>query len=856
MEEITALQSQLAAVQVSTSASKLSERNVIDIVSKLRALSLIDLIFTRSGNEYLTPSHLVREIHYEILVRGGRVNVIDLPDALNVDLAHIDNALPAVIAASTVPIRVVNGEFVTDDYLTTLASDINAGLLASVSGVDHLGAIASRTNLPVEVVRNCVRAHVGTSLAATFDENSGILRSHVSRARAAAVTRGALRAIATPTVLADFAVRHDVPVGIVVDVAEAMLASGKLGGRLEGSGSRAMFVPAVFERAANEAAISMFETSGFLTADRLGSIGVSDPNEFVRQHTAEPGALILGSGRSNVIISESLIETIEASAAEAINTGSWLDVVAALPIDFPQEFVVDVVSHFQRVRVSTFSLVASTTSCSIDHLQRGVKGDAKRKGQGSFSAPSAADMPGHYSSYWTAAPALWRSMELDALILRGKFLISRSIFDRCSACVKRDADKFGKIRAKRITDDMAVVGKRSEVISEYTGGGGDDNEHRDVGGRNESGKIKARRRRNKVLTATTTSQSNSSEWEVSVNVPSVEEICLLLLKDEYLAVAFSSDYLGNATLDEPRELIRAIVEEGLLGGNFDSIALLYKYAVASAVEEIDRDRTATKTDLETQITTGLEQAEAFNTAADTLRALTKSAAEASKEHVLATVCVKTVFVALHLVANSLGIRESHAEQPASPDALQQLLEQLPSDVAAKARPLLSSVSGKRQINAGVVANVEDDEGVLDIFLHVYDACAPALDLPERRPLDMRRKLACWAGLRAANEMFLQNVELTTIDALRIVATLLHARCVANGAIVSLPLERVLELCASLEKHAEPESVCSALADFRQAVVDDLRSRPRGAPPPVSGHLIQKLQAIEAFIKADYSAVAQ
>ena len=52
---------------------RLSERNVIEIVSKLVEAGLIEVIYTVDGKEYLTPQELVKEIKEELFVHGGNI---------------------------------------------------------------------------------------------------------------------------------------------------------------------------------------------------------------------------------------------------------------------------------------------------------------------------------------------------------------------------------------------------------------------------------------------------------------------------------------------------------------------------------------------------------------------------------------------------------------------------------------------------------------------------------------------------------------------------------------------------------------------------------------------------------------
>jgi hypothetical protein len=69
--ELLELQRQLAAAQMATTSHRISERHAVDIIQKLVTQGKIDLIFTKSGREYVTPTQLRSEIDDEIQAAGG-----------------------------------------------------------------------------------------------------------------------------------------------------------------------------------------------------------------------------------------------------------------------------------------------------------------------------------------------------------------------------------------------------------------------------------------------------------------------------------------------------------------------------------------------------------------------------------------------------------------------------------------------------------------------------------------------------------------------------------------------------------------------------------------------------------------
>lgn len=52
--------------------NRLSERNVIELVTKLIELHLVDVLYTSDGKTYVTHQQLVKEIKDELIVHGGR----------------------------------------------------------------------------------------------------------------------------------------------------------------------------------------------------------------------------------------------------------------------------------------------------------------------------------------------------------------------------------------------------------------------------------------------------------------------------------------------------------------------------------------------------------------------------------------------------------------------------------------------------------------------------------------------------------------------------------------------------------------------------------------------------------------
>ena len=70
-EEIRQLAADLRRVQDSTSAHKLSDRNCIELVSRLIDTGHLQVLYTLDGKEYVTPQQLEREIKEELVAHRG-----------------------------------------------------------------------------------------------------------------------------------------------------------------------------------------------------------------------------------------------------------------------------------------------------------------------------------------------------------------------------------------------------------------------------------------------------------------------------------------------------------------------------------------------------------------------------------------------------------------------------------------------------------------------------------------------------------------------------------------------------------------------------------------------------------------
>lgn len=769
MEEILDLQRQLAAAQLGTTSQKLSERNCVELVMKLQSLNLIDLIFTRSGKEYLTHKQLVIEIEDELLARGGRTNVIDLPDALNVELFHIQSKIPEIIAASEESTRLVRGELLTDYYLASIAEEINDSITSSEHGLDEIGSIASRYALPVDVVRETVKLHLGSVISATLDaQNPDLIRSAASIARDRAAARGLVRAITSPTVLSEAAKERDLELTLVSSVVDDMLKNGELTGSVAGRGNRAIFVPAVYAKAAVHAASSAFGSNGFITKSKIERMYIPDLGAFVADNLSD--AIVL----NECIVGPSLIDTLATSAAEAVSGGAWLDIEAALPPDIPES---DVGAVFDRLKQS---IQPGDEGKGEETKTSGAKPSrSRRKAKAANTdANKANDTSG------------------TQLFFGHRFVVSPALSKSVSKRLVDDAKAKSKERARLMSENMSTVvtdtshdAKEAAVPSDSS----------------RKGKGKGRRRAGAKEKST---KSNSAGSSASTNtngppiiVPSLEEAIQIVLSEEELCRAIENDFLGSSTAGD--DMLSCLMED-----IYSNIQSQYISLAEEAVEALMRERMVAKMTREKELLTGLEQAELYYKATESFPE--EELATASQCWVIDEICTNSLCRVVDAVTQGSGIFEASIVQAHSLSSKKEKMEVIRTVLPKLAPPL------ETKLRTFVSVVSDKGSGAVPKFLELYDENTDLLDLPARRPLDSKRVKVAHTEARTRMKQALKDEDLTGSKSLVMATALVHASG-AGGVVVQVPPDAVMGFCKATEERSRPSSQGDALSALREAV---------------------------------------
>nr|CAD7430774.1 unnamed protein product [Timema monikensis] len=304
------------------STTELSERNCVEIITKLIEHQLLDVVFTVDGKEYVTPQQLSREIRDELFVHGGRINLVELARILNVDLSQV-TARAAEIERADSGITLVLGQLIDKSYLTFIAQEINERL--AQNGQVSVGDLTRQYDLPSDFLQTVVEKQLGKLIRGKQDKSDPrvfFTESYVTRNTAC--VRGALAAATRPTPISTMLSQCDVPERMFFSIIDSLMHRKQVPGVVTGKqAGSSIYVPAIYSKSQNDWVNNFYRQNGYLEYDALSRLGISDPKTFVSKHFPGEKLLLL----STCAVGKQLFEQVEASVEEAVTTGSWIDVM-------------------------------------------------------------------------------------------------------------------------------------------------------------------------------------------------------------------------------------------------------------------------------------------------------------------------------------------------------------------------------------------------------------------------------------------------------------------------------------------------------------------------------------------------
>ncbi|ELW54526.1 E3 UFM1-protein ligase 1 [Tupaia chinensis] len=325
-EEIRRLAADFQRAQFAEATQRLSERNCIEIVNKLIAQKQLEVVHTLDGKEYITPAQISKEMKDELHVRGGRVNIVDLQQVINVDLTHIENRIGDIIKSEK-HVQLVLGQLIDENYLDRLAEEVNDKL--QESGQVTISELCKTYDLPGNFLTQALTQRLGRIINGHLDlDNRGVIFTEAFVARHKARIRGLFSAITRPTAVNSLVSKYGFQEQLLYSVLEELVNSGRLRGTVVGGRQdKAVFVPDIYSRTQSTWVDSFFRQNGYLEFDALSRLGIPDAVSYIKKRYKTTQLLFLKAA----CVGQGLVDQVEASVEEAISSGTWVDIAPLLP---------------------------------------------------------------------------------------------------------------------------------------------------------------------------------------------------------------------------------------------------------------------------------------------------------------------------------------------------------------------------------------------------------------------------------------------------------------------------------------------------------------------------------------------
>lgn len=363
-DEVKRLAADFQKAQLSSTLQKLSERNCIEIVTKLIENKLLDVIFTNDGKEYVTPQYLGKEIKDELYIHGGRINLVELAQILNVSLSHVSK-IANDIEKHSKGLKIILGQLIDKTYMNKIAEEINDKL--TQHGLINVSELTVHYDLPAEFLQSLIEKELGKTIYGKQDtQNSRVFYTESFIARNKAKIRGALSAITKPTPLSAILGQCSISERIFFSILDSLQEMKQIPGVVAGKqGTNCLYVPTIYSKSQNEWVDNFYKQNGYLEYDALTRLGISDPPNFVKRHFPNEDIAFLDS----VAVGTTIRDQVDSNIEEAIVTGSFVDISPLLPSVFSDKDMEMLLKIAEKKINNSTHVFAKTVLMSEAYLQ-------------------------------------------------------------------------------------------------------------------------------------------------------------------------------------------------------------------------------------------------------------------------------------------------------------------------------------------------------------------------------------------------------------------------------------------------------------------------------------------------------
>lgn len=340
MEEILELQKKLADIQATSSLNKLSDRIVVDLIDRLLKTTDFRLIFTQDGQEYLTPEHLDNQI-YEIIQIKNRVNIIDLPQLINVGFEKIEPRLDNVCCKFSDIYRLDDFLF-TGFYLDSICEEINEALQQHM--YIPLIELSSKFAFPIEFLKNTIEKKTGSIIQGLISGDKLTTFSYLETMKSK--LKGVLRASIRPVSLAILIKDYDLEEIGLNEKIDELIKNEEIDGKLQGG----MFVPNRFLKNQELIVKNFFKQNDYIEYNlMMKQLLIPKPKDFLKSLFKDSCIFL-----DNVCFNKDCLGGVKEQVLSLLDFG-WVDLQAQsiLPSILKDEEIETIISKYLEINDST-----------------------------------------------------------------------------------------------------------------------------------------------------------------------------------------------------------------------------------------------------------------------------------------------------------------------------------------------------------------------------------------------------------------------------------------------------------------------------------------------------------------------
>uniref|UniRef100_A0AAZ3Q108 E3 UFM1-protein ligase 1 n=1 Tax=Oncorhynchus tshawytscha TaxID=74940 RepID=A0AAZ3Q108_ONCTS len=277
----------------------------------------------------------------EILPRLSERNCIEI--IINVDWVHVE-ARANDIARSDKSVQLVLGQLIDENYLNRVSEEVNDKL--QEAGLVNIPELCKNYDLPGDFLTEELSKRLGKVIQGQMDEyNRGVLFTPAFVSRHRARIRGLFSAVTRPTPVSNVIGVYGFQEHLLYSVLEELVNTGRLKGTVVGGRQdKAVYIPDIYSKTQNTWVDSFLKQNGYLEFDALIRLGIPDPVSYIRKRFKSSKLLFLRAA----CVGQALVEQVEASVEEAVNSATWTDVQPILPSCLSMEDVGIIINEAMR----------------------------------------------------------------------------------------------------------------------------------------------------------------------------------------------------------------------------------------------------------------------------------------------------------------------------------------------------------------------------------------------------------------------------------------------------------------------------------------------------------------------------